>query len=82
MGACNIIIFPLEILDLMHNLYECPHTLIPKVVKCDPTWHHGSPMATMDPKLLKKLVTKDVGSDGSTQVRIFEPSMEEFAKLS
>lgn len=39
-------------------------------------------MATMDPMLLKKLVTKDVGFDGFTQVRILEPSMEEFAKSS
>jgi hypothetical protein len=30
-------------------------------------------MATMDPMLPKKLVTKDVGFDGSTQVRILEP---------
>jgi hypothetical protein len=56
--------------------------LIPKVVKFDPTWHHGSPMATMDPMFFKKFVTKDVGSNGSTQVRILEPSMEEFVKSS
>jgi len=30
-------------------------------------------MATMDPMLPKKLATKDVGSNGSTQVRILEP---------
>jgi hypothetical protein len=59
-----------------------PHIPIPKVVKFDPTWHIGSPMATMDPMLFKKLVTKDVGSDGSTQVRVLEPSMEEFVKSS
>jgi hypothetical protein len=59
-----------------------PHIPIPNVVKFDPTWHPGSPMATMDPMLFKKLVTKDVGSDGSTQVRVLEPSMEEFVKSS
>jgi len=52
---------------------NAPRTPILKAENFDPTWYHGSPMATMDPILPKKLATKVVGFDGSTQVRILEP---------
>lgn len=86
-GAWSIILFPLEILNILHlismNIVPYYNSKIWKICPMGEINGGGSLMITMTLNVVWEIHDiKDMGSNGSTWTTTFEPLVKEYIKLS